>query len=178
VLLSLATVPFRDYLGSLYQPHFVDAGVPSLWFGLSLSLASGLSILGARYAYWLEARLGKRRGLLLATSLPGALYLAMAAVAHPLGSVLIFCTLYSSTSLRGPIFAGQLNAYIDSENRATVLSLVSMCSGLYVSLMGVLIGHIADTSVPRALVTMGIIVLIGSLAFRIRPQDGPQQSRV
>jgi MFS family permease len=163
VLLSLATIPFRDYLGSLYQPHFVAAGVPPLLFGLALSLASGLSIVGARYAYWLEARLGPRWGLLLATALPGALHLVMAAVVHPIFSVLVFCLLYGSMSLRGPILSGRMNVHIASENRATVLSLVSMLSGIYVALSGLLLGRIADLSVPYALAAMGVIVLIGSL---------------
>ncbi len=168
VLLSLATIPFRDYLGSLYQPHFVAASVPPPWFGLSLSLASGLSILGARYAYWLEARLGAAWSLVLATGLPGLLYLSMAAVVHPAFSVLIFCALYGSMSLRGPILSGRVNVHIESENRATVLSLVSMLSGIYVSLMGLFLGRVADASVPYAFVAMGIIVLVGSLLFRVR----------
>ena len=168
VLLSLVTVPFRDYLGSLYQPHFVDAGVPPLWFGLSLSLASGLGILASRYAYWLEVRLGTQMSLLLATALPGVLYLAMASIAHPAFSVFIFCALVGSMSLRGPIFAGQLNAHIESKNRATVLSLISMFSGIYVSLVGLLIGRIADASVPYALAAMGVVVLVGSILFRVK----------
>jgi MFS family permease len=168
VLLSLATIPFRDYLGSLYQPHFVAAGVPPLFFGLSLSLASGLSVLGARYAYWLEVRLGTRWGLFLATGLPGVLYLVMATVVHPIWSVAAFCLLYGSMSLRGPIMSGRLNVHIKSENRATVLSLISMLSGVYVSLIGLLYGRIADVSVPYALAAMGITVLIGSLLFGSR----------
>jgi MFS family permease len=166
-LLSLATIPFRDYLGNLYQPHFVDAGVPPLWFGLSLALASGLSILGARYAYWLESRLGDRLSLLLVTGLPGILYLVMAAVSHPVFSVLVFCALFSSMSLKTPILAGQLNAHIERRNRATVLSMISMFSGVYVALLGLLIGRIADASVPYAFVAMGTIVLAGTFLFRM-----------
>ena len=64
VLLALFTIPFVDYLGSLYQPYFVEAGVPPLWFGLARALAAGLCIVGARYAYWLEERLGPRVGAL------------------------------------------------------------------------------------------------------------------
>jgi thiosulfate reductase cytochrome b subunit len=167
-LLSLATIPFRDYLGSLYQPHFVDADVPPLWFGLALSIASGLSILGARHAHWIEDRLGSEASLLLVTALPGVLYVAMAAVSHPACSVLVFCALYGSMSLKGPIFAGQLNKHIASRNRATVLSMISMVSGVHVSLMGLLIGRIADASVPYAFVFMGIVVLVGSLTLQAR----------
>jgi MFS family permease len=166
-LLSLATTPFRDYLLNLYQPHFVAVGVPPIWLGLALALASGLSVVAARYAYWLEARLGARGSLLLVTGLPGALYLLMAIVSPPALVVLIFCLLPASMSLKGPIFSGHLNRHIDSKNRATVLSLISMFSGFYVALMGLLIGRIGDFSLVWAFVFMGVIVLVGSLLFRV-----------
>jgi len=168
VLLALATVPFGDYLSSLYQPRFVDVGVPPVWLGLGLALASLLSILGARYAYGLEAWLGTRSSLLLVTGLPGVLYLVMAAARRPAWSVLAFCTLAGSMSLKEPIFSGLLNRHIESKNRATVLSLISMVSGLYVALMGLLIGRIGDFSLTYAFVFMGVIVLAGSLFFRVK----------
>jgi len=167
VLLALATIPFSDYLLNLYQPRFVNVGVPPIWLGLALALASGISIFGARYAYWLEERLGTKASLLLVTGLPGVLYLVMAIVVHPVFTVLAFCTLYSSMSLKGPIFSGHLNKHIESKNRATVLSLISMFSGIYVALMGLLIGRIGDFSLTYAFIFMGITVLVGSLLFRV-----------
>ena len=95
------------------------------------------------------------------------LYLVMAVVLQPVFLVLTFCTLYGSISLKDPIFSGHLNKHIDSKNRATVLSLISMLSGLYVALMGLLIGRIGDFSLPYAFAFMGVIVLAGSLAFRV-----------
>jgi MFS family permease len=166
VLLSLATVPFRDYLLNLYQPYFVGAGVPSVWLGLALALASGLSVVGARYAYWLEARLGPKASLLLVTGLPGVLYLILATISHPALLVPAFCLLSGSMSLKAPIFSGHLNRHIESKNRATVLSLISMFSGLYVTLMGLLIGRIGDLSLPWAFAFMGAVILFGSLLFR------------
>jgi MFS family permease len=166
VWLALFTIPFKDYLGSLYQPHFVAAQVNPVWFGLSLSIASGVSILGARYAYLLERHLGSTAGLLVATALPGLLYVLMAVLLHPVFSVLAFCLLYGSMSLRDPILAGQLNRHIESQNRATVLSLVSMFSGLYVALLGIIIGAAANRSVPTAFVLTGAIVLCGTMLFR------------
>lgn len=166
VWLSLFTIPFRDYLGNLYQPHFVAAQVNPVWFGLGLSIASGASILGARYAYLLEKHLGSTTGLFVATALPGLLYMLMAVLLHPIFSVLAFCLLYGSMSLRDPILAGQLNRHIESQNRATVLSLVSMFSGLYVAFFGIIIGAAANRSVPSAFVLTGTIVLCGTILFR------------
>ncbi len=167
VLLALATIPFSNYLLNLYQPRFVNVGVPPIWLGLALALASGISIVVARYAYWLETHLGTKPSLLLSTGLPGVLYLVMAVTLHPVFSVLVFCTLYGSMSLKGPIFSGHLNRHIESKNRATVLSLISMFSGLYVALMGLLIGRIGDFSLTYAFAFMGAIVLVGSLLFRV-----------
>jgi hypothetical protein len=67
-----------------------------------------------------------------------------------------------------PIFSGHLNRHIDSKNRATVLSLISMVSGLYVALMGLLIGRIGDFSLTHAFAFMGVIVLASSLFFRVK----------
>jgi MFS family permease len=168
VLLALATIPFRDYLMNLYQPRFVETGVPPVWLGLGLALASGLGILAARYAYWIEERLGMGMSLLLVTGLPGILYLLMAAFVHPALVVLVFCLLLGSQSLKDPIFSGHLNRHIASKNRATVLSMISMFSGVYVALMGLLIGRVADISLTYAFVFMGLIVLVGVIVFRTR----------
>ncbi len=166
VLLAIATIPFRDYLFNLYQPRFVEYDVPALWLGLALALASALGILSARYAYLLEAKLGARSSLLLSTTLPGILYLLMAVALHPVFLVLVFCTLLGSMSLREPLLSGHLNRHIESKNRATVLSLISMFTGIYVAMIGLLIGFIADLSLTYAFLFMGAVILVGSFLFR------------
>lgn len=168
ILLSLATVPFVDYLLGLAQPRLVEASTPALWLGLSRALAAGLSILGSRYAYRLEGWVGHKASLFLVTALPGVMHLLMATVLHPLWSVAVFCALVGSTSLKGPLFAGHLNQHIESHNRATVLSLISMLSGIYVALMGLVIGWIGDRSLPLAFLCMGAVVLSGAVVFRAR----------
>ncbi len=168
VLLSVATVAFRDYLINLYPPAFVAVGVPPRWLSLAPALASGLSIAGARYAYVIESRLGRRGSLLLATALPGVLYLVFAGASHPTLRVIVFCLLSGSMSLKGPIMTGRLNAQIASHNRATVLSMISMVSGLYVALMGLVVGRVGDLWLPGAFLLMGGVVLVGAVAFRDR----------
>ena len=84
------------------------------------------------------------------------------------GEGIAFCTLSGSMSFKDPIFSGHLNRHIDRQNRATVLSLISMASGLYVSLMGILIGRIGDASLTAAFIFMGIVVLVGAVVFRVR----------
>ncbi len=167
MLLSLITTPFVNYLINLYQPYFLMANVSGVWLGIAFSIGSAIALLGERYAYLIEKYLGVKKSVLLATGLPGILYLLMALVFHPIFSVVIFCLLYGSTGMKRPLFSDYQNIHITSKNRATILSLISMFSGMYVSLMGLIIGRIGDYSIPYAFVFMGSIVLIGSVFLRI-----------
>lgn len=167
VLLSLLATPFVNYLTNFYQPYFLQSHVPTIWLGLSLSVASLLAFLASKYAYLFEQRLGIKRAALISTILPGLLYLLMAFVFHPIVSVILFCLAYGSTSIQNPLFADYRNVHIESHNRATVLSLISMLSGFYVAIMGLVIGRIGDYSIPAAFVFMGIVVVVSSLFFRI-----------
>lgn len=167
VLLSLLTNPFGAYLLLLYQAYFLDAGVPGVWFGLALTAGSALAIAAQRYAYLIPRTLGPGRGVLLATALPGALYLIMAVTTQPALAVILFCIQWGATFLVGPLFSGYLNAHIPSGYRATALSLVSLFVSLYLAAMGPLIGWIADRSLAASFTLMGILVLAGALTLRL-----------
>jgi len=65
------------------------------------------------------------------------------------------------------LFAGQLNRHIAGHYRATLLSLINMASGIYVALLGLLIGRLADFSLPDAFLLMGAIIIAGGLLFRV-----------
>ncbi|MEE4195160.1 MAG: MFS transporter [Anaerolineae bacterium] len=173
IALAIFTVPFRDYLINLYQPRFIDAGLPPAWLGLGLAIASGVGILCARYAYLLEKILGSRTALLISTLLPGLLYFVFAFVTGGWGLVPLFCVLLGVQSLKSPLLSAHLNTHIADESRATVLSLISMGSGAYVMLMGFLIGQIADKSLTNAFLLMGAVISISALAFRLKKE--PEQ---
>ena len=168
IALAIFTVPFRDYLINLYQPRFIDAGLPPVWLGLGLALASGVGILCARYAYLLEKVFDSRTAVLISTLLPGLLYFAFAFVTGGWGLVPLFCIMLGVQSFKSPLLSAHLNAHIDDENRATVLSLISMGSGAYVMLMGLLIGKVADTSLTNAFLLMGAVICVSAVVFRLK----------
>ena len=170
IALSIFTVPFRDYLINLYQPRFVDAGLPPVWLGFGLALASGVGILCARYAYLLEKHLGSRMAILISTFLPGLLYFVFAFVSGGWGLVPLFCLLLGVQSLKSPLLSAHLNAHIADENRATVLSLISMGEGAYVMLMGLLISKAADNSLTGAFLLMGVVICLSAIVFRLRKE--------
>lgn len=167
ILLFLLATPFINYLLNFYQPYFVKANVSGIWFGIALSVASLLGIFTSKNAHLLEKRFGVRNGVLIATLLPGIFYLLMAGIVHSWISFFLFLFAYSSMNLQNPIFMDYLNRHIESRNRATVLSLINVLSGIYIAGMGLVVGWIADFSLSYAFIFMGMIIMISALLIRI-----------
>ena len=70
-------------------------------------------------------------------------------------------------NLREPLLAHARNLHLESESRATVLSLISMLVGLYTALMGLVIGWLADQGLGLAFGFIAAIVLASTLWFRL-----------
>ena len=143
ILLGIFTTPFAGYLRNFHPPFFQLANVDPYWLGLSLGTGGIISALASRYAYKFEKIFGIEKGMLLATSLPGLLYILMALIIHPVFAVILFISNFGSMSLQDPLFADYYNVHIKSEIRATVLSTINMFSSIYIALMGLVIGWIA-----------------------------------
>jgi MFS family permease len=171
LLLYLLATPFVNYLLNFYQPYFILSNVPGVWFGIALSAASLLGVFTSRYAYLLEERVGLSKGMLIATLLPGVFYLLLGVNSHPLISVILFIFAYGVMFIQKPIFADHINRHVESANRATVISLVSLLSGVYVALMGLVLGRLADHVLSFVFLVMGSIILTSAVLFRI---DGRQ----
>lgn len=171
VLLSLFATPFANYLCNLYQPYFVKAQVPAFLFGISLSAAALLGILTSKYAYMLEKKLGPRGALLLATALPAILYILLALIAGPLSSFILFVLASASMEFQKPIFSDYINKHIDSGTRATALSVISMVSGIYIWLMGLVIGAIANHSLSNAFIFMAAVIVAGIVFIRVEDKS-------
>jgi hypothetical protein len=167
VLLSLATNAFGAHLLVFYQQYFLDAGVPGLWFGLALSLGSVVAIVAQLHAWRLSSALGTGRSLLVATMLPGVLYLAMAVGTHPALAVGLFVVQWGATHLAGPLFSGLFNAHLPDEARATSLSLINAIVTVYIGTIGIVLGWLAGESLAGMFWLIGIVVVAGSLLLRI-----------
>ncbi len=172
VLLSILTIAFWDYLSSLYQPYFQDIGVPNGLFGPTLALASLCAFIAARLTHQLEKRLGARLSLLIATLGPGLIYLIFFINHRPLIGILGVALFRGFNALKHPLFSDFNNRYIKSHHRATVLSMISMISGVYTTLMGVVIGAIAERWLQGAFLFCGLLVTAASLLLRPK-MDSP-----
>ena len=167
VWLGVFTTPFVGYLRNFHPPYFDLAGIEARWLGLSLGLGGVIAVMASKYAYKIEEFFGVKIGMLLATLIPGFIYLSMAYVFSPVLSILLFVLNYGSMSLQNPLLADYYNRHIRSEIRATALSTINMISSIYITLIGLLIGWIADFKLAWAFLFMGGVIITGSIIFKI-----------
>lgn len=167
ILFGIFTTPFLAFLNSFQPPYFDLSYVPLYWLGISRAVAGMIALFCLRYAYKLED-IFKVNGILIATLIPAVLYLFMSIIFHPIFATMLFILNYSTMRLQEPLLADYYNIHIKSEVRSTTLSAINMLSSIYITIMGLVIGIIADTSVPLTFLFMGIIILGGSLLFRVK----------
>jgi MFS family permease len=74
---------------------------------------------------------------------------------------------FGAMGLQKPLFADYTNRHIESKNRATVLSIISMFTGIYIAIMGLIIGGIADYSFNYAFLFMGGLIVMRALLVKI-----------
>ena len=116
-----------------------------------------------RYAYKVEEWLGQARAIALLILLPGALYWILAAVAGPIAPVLVIILMYGVNDMKAPLFSAYQNALIESKNRATVLSMISMFLSLFLALGLPVYAALAQRSLSLTFVVMGLVIVLAGL---------------
>lgn len=167
IALSIVTCSFSAHLLVFYQQYFLDTGVAGVWFGLGLSLASVVVVCGQLHAWRMPIAIGTRWSLVLATGVPGVLYLAMAWNETAWLAVGLFVVQWGTMHLSVPLFSGLYNVHLPDEARATSLSLINAVVTVYIGVGGVFLGWLAARSLPLTFTLLGVVILIGALAIRV-----------
>ncbi len=99
------------------------------------------------------------------------MYLAMYLLVGPVMSCLWYIGLRGASNLREPLLSQCTNKHIQSYNRATVLSVISLVQSLYSIANKLLLGWLAEYNLPLALFVMGVVIVIGAVIFRLSSAD-------
>ncbi|MCA9834228.1 MAG: MFS transporter [Thermomicrobiales bacterium] len=170
VLITIVTNAFVAHLLIFYQDYFLRTGVAAVWLGMGLALGSGVAFFTQLHAWRLPVWLGDRRALLIATGVPGLLYLLMAMVHNPVWAVVLFVLQWGAVQMAQPLFSGFYNHHIEEGARATGLSLISLMVTLYVSIGGVILGWLAGINLSMMFAILGAIIIAGSVLVRPLPE--------
>lgn len=171
MLLAIATNAFVPHLLIFYQEYFLITDVEPVWLGLGLALGSGVAFFTQLHAWRLSGWLGERNAMLVATGVPGVLYLVMAVVTNPVLAVVLFIVQWGMVQVAIPLFSGLYNEHIEEGSRATTLSLISGVVTIYISLGGIVLGWLAGISLSMMFAILGVIIVLGSVLVRPLPVE-------
>jgi len=161
-ILGVATLNLAWFV----QPYFLSVGLPLALFGLMWALLHFVLGFASIKAYKIEQKLGVRKILqyALIIILFGHLGLYLFGTLWSIGFIFI---MYSIRGIAGPVFKDYVNKRIESNIRATVLSVKNLSSRLFFSILGPLFGVILDVyTVEYALLSAGLVFFIsGSIAL-------------
>jgi len=155
----------------VYQPQLERAGIDIAYYGaVHAAMCLGQIALLSNIER-VEAVIGSRpRYLLISALLPGCAYLALGWTTHVV-PVLLAIVVAATFGLSRPVlFLSYMNKHIPSEQRATVLSTISMLRTLAAALINPISGWLLDWSMPTALTIFGLTALAVAVITRVEEQ--------
>lgn len=153
-----------------YQPELERIGVDLVFFGAVHALMCVGQILLLSNIGRVEALVGsKTRYLLLSAVLPGAAFIVIG-VSHHVVPMLVAILVAAGFGLSRPaLFVSYMNKHIPPEQRATVLSTISMLRTLAIAVINPVAGALADWSLSWTMVIVGVAAI--ALAFFTRVEE-------
>lgn len=143
-----------------YQPVCQHAGLSVAYLGL---IGAGFNLFATillGQLPLLERAFGLGRLLFLSALVPGLLFLSLGAVHRLVFVVPAFFVIVGCKMVRMPILNDFINHHIESENRATVISSVSLLERSVALLMYPVVGRLADVSLDAALFFLGGLCVV------------------
>ncbi|HIA92126.1 TPA: MFS transporter [Candidatus Saccharibacteria bacterium] len=127
----------------LTQPLFEQVGVPLGWFGALTALLFVSQGLSAKVSIWYEQKLGKRRALKSFVLIGTVSYVLIGAFTL----VWMLPVLLGFQFIRGaamPVMSDYVHEHVESDIRATVMSVNSLASKLFYTFAGPVVGLVVD----------------------------------
>jgi MFS family permease len=155
-----------------YQPLLINARIDIVYFGVVHSFMAVAQIVIISNFIRIEKWLGtKKRLLFLGAFLTGLFYILLSATrfAPLVIPAIILCAGFGLS--RGPLFSSYMNKYIPSDKRATILSTTSMLRTFAIVIVNIVAGFLADWSIPKTLLILGILTVVFAFLSKIKEED-------
>ncbi|MEN8906484.1 MAG: MFS transporter [Clostridiales bacterium] len=152
-----------------YQVILKELKVDIMYFGVVHLLMCLAQILVIKSSSRLEKFFkSKRIVLFLGGFIAGIGFIMIILFKNPI-VVSFFIIIVAGFGLsRNPLFSNYMNKYIESDNRATVLSVVSMFRTLMIFFINLIAGILSDWSINKTLLIVGITLIVFSFISKIR----------
>lgn len=150
-----------------YQSLLMKNGFPLGLQGFVAALFNAGAMLLLLGTGFIQKKLGTRNALFLSSLIPGLLYLGV--FFFP-GLPMALAAIFGVTMLkmfRAPMLSSLMNARIGNENRATVLSGVSMLERIITTLFYPVAGFLTDISLEWTFLAMGAVTVLVSVLLQV-----------
>lgn len=152
----------------VYQVVLDSYGVAIGWFGFVHAGIVIAEILLLHFFTNIENWFGgKRKYLKVSAFVVGGLFLVLAFVRNLYVAIFCFLVIGALGLTRKNIYTNYLNKFIESHNRATVLSTVSMIYSLAMAVNNVILGRLIDYNLTLGLAVVGVAIILFNLFSRI-----------
>ena len=112
----------------------------------------------------------KKKYILFSSLLVGICYLILAFSLNIYIAIVCMLLIGGFGMTMKPLFYSYMNKYIESENRATVLSAVSMSKSIVTAMTNVIFGYLVDWNVKYTLLGIGLITILFAISSRIKEE--------
>ncbi len=167
--ISIAALAF--FIIWTYQPLLQQLKVPIIYFGFIHAAMTGIEIPFMNNFGKLEKIFGsKKRYLLWSAIIFGVAFILLGVNTYVPVTILLLLIAAGFGLSREVLFQNYMNKYIESCNRATVISTVSMVDKFVRALLYPLIGLLVEWSLNCAIIIVGFAVIVFALISRVREE--------
>lgn len=155
----------------LHQPLLGEMGVAIGYFGLVMAGITGVQIPVSNSFSRLERLLGSPKRYAMASALIAGLSLLGLGWVQSVPLAILLILIAASFGLtRGTLMVNYLNKFIESDNRATMLSIVSMIERLCFAILYPLVGLLADHSLRTTFIVLGALLMLTAFVAPTRAE--------
>jgi MFS family permease len=152
-----------------YQMYLENLRFEIGYFGFVSASLTMIQIILNNIAPKLEKRYSNKRKLIqIYTLIPGIGFLLMSFVTYIPGSIALILIVIGMGFSRRIIFTNGINKQIETDNRATVISTISMIASLIRAILYPLIGYLTMISLGFTFIFLGIMIIFFVVFSRIK----------
>ena len=165
IVYSALVLAFNQSVYPMYQNYFELIELDLVYFGLVFASFQVVSAFSSKFAHKAEASMGKRNILILLPFVVGVSYILMGSYLWVWGFLFVFMQQFVR-GFRMVVINDYINKLVESEHRATILSVESLFSKLMLSLMLLVWGvSLEFISLAETLQWVGVFALVVGVLF-------------
>jgi MFS family permease len=160
IVYSALVLSFNQSVYPMYQNYFELIELDLVYFGLVFASFQVVSAFSSKFAHKAETAMGKRNILILLPFVVGVSYILMGSYLWVWGFLFVFMQQFVR-GFRMVVINDYINKLVESEHRATILSVESLFSKLMLSLMLLVWGvSLEFISLAETLQWVGVFALV------------------